>query len=272
MGYIEQKESNTVMIATNPPNHSVSLHAPVSSTMVNRNVPDQRLDAHLRTWLGSWRPRQSIEVVVWPGRDLPGWDGASILGVGIESPLGTVLSLSPRLVTEPSLFDPQRVEFALSSPDAVTTVPTLLGQPDLVLTRAVFRWSTTPASLPEVGDWVDPEDGRLPAWLRPFNGGVLVAWDEYGRYAAGVGVKQHNRHAHELAVHTEQAHRGRGLATTLIAQAARRILASGALPLYLHEAHNIGSAKVAEAAGFSDDGWRVLGLYPAQSNATSSSA
>jgi hypothetical protein len=49
----------------------------------------------------------------------------------------------------------------------------------------------------------------------------------------------------------------------LVAQAARRVLADGALPLYLHEAANAASARVADAAGFPDRGWRLIGLYPA---------
>ena len=80
--------------------------------------------------------------------------------------------------------------------------------------------------------------------------------------AAGVGIKRHTPHGHELAVGTEPAHRGRGLARALVAQAARRVLAEGAVPLYLHEFANSASAQVAAAAGFPDRGWRVVGLLP----------
>lgn len=227
---------------------------------------DRRLDAHLRAWLGDWRPRGGIDVLVWPGRDRPGWNGETILGLGVESPHGTVLSLSPRLLATP-IVDPRSIAVALRSPGAAIEVPALLRRPDLILARAVFRWSEAPASLPEIGEWMNRDEPRLPVWLRPFNGGALVAWDAEGRYAAGVGIKRHNSHAHEIAVQTDPAHRGRGMARLLVAQAARRIIASGALPLYLHEAHNAASAKVAAAAGFPDRGWRVLGLYPAPVNA-----
>jgi predicted GNAT family acetyltransferase len=89
---------------------------------------------------------------------------------------------------------------------------------------------------------------------------VLVAWDDAGRYAAGVGRKRHDEHGQELAVATEAAYRGRGLARRLVAQATRRVLDEGAVATYLHAFDNHASARVAEAAGFPDRGWSVYGL------------
>lgn len=221
-----------------------------------------RLDAHLQAWLGAWPPKHPLELIVWPGRDEPGWDGGVWPGLGIESPVGTVLSLSPAIVADAVALDPERVRAALHSPEAGTAVPVALGQPDLCLTRAAFRWSASPTALPRRGEWVDRHDPRLPPWLRPFNGGILVAWGEADRVAAGVGIKRHNPHGHELAVGTDPAHRGQGLARALIAQAARRVLAEGAVPLYLHDQDNATSARVATSAGFPDQGWRVIGLLP----------
>jgi predicted GNAT family acetyltransferase len=87
---------------------------------------------------------------------------------------------------------------------------------------------------------------------------VLVALDEDGSYQGGVGVKPHTEYGVELAVGTDEARRGRGLARRLVAQAARSVLASGRLPLYVHAPDNIPSARVADAAGFPDRGWRLL--------------
>ena len=239
-----------------PPTHGTS--PATGSSDVGR-----RLERHLRLWLGSWPPAHDLELVVWPGRERPGWDGGTWPGLAVESPDGTVLSLSPSLGVDLGAVDLDRVLSAMRGPDAAVAVPAELGRPDLTLGGAVFRWSDCPVSLPDVGEWVPPDDPRLPAWLRPFNGDVLVAWDEAGRFAAGVGRKRHNRHGHELAVATEPHQRGRGLARMLVAQAARRVLADGAVPLYLHEVTNIGSARVADATGFPDRGWRVFGLMPA---------
>ena len=221
-----------------------------------------RLDAHLRAWLGAWPPAGDLELIAWPGRDEPGWDGGVWPGLGVEGPAGSVLSLSPAVVPDPATLDPELVLAALRSPQAATAVPVALGRPDLTVTRAAFRWSASPAALPQFGEWVARDDPRLPPWLRPFNGGALVAWDEGDRVAAGVGIKRHNAHGHELAVGTDPAHRGRGLARALVAQAARRVLADGAVPLYLHEAANAASARVAATAGFPDRGWRVIGVLP----------
>lgn len=99
----------------------------------------------------------------------------------------------------------------------------------------------------------------LAAAVRPV---VLVVRDQRGRYLAGVGIKRHDRHGHELAVGTVPAARGRGLARRLVAQAARRVLDDGAVPTYLHDRSNAASARVAEAAGFPDRGWRSYGVYP----------
>ncbi|MCM0678948.1 GNAT family N-acetyltransferase, partial [Micromonospora phytophila] len=127
----------------------------------------------------------------------------------------------------------------------------------------VFRWCADPAPLPDVGEWIPPAAPGLPSWLRLFDRPVLVVRDERGRYLAGVGVKRHDAYGHELAVGTAPAARGRGLARRLVAQAARRVLADGAVPTYLHDRANTASARVAEAAGFPDRGWRSYGVYPA---------
>jgi len=129
------------------------------------------------------------------------------------------------------------------------------------LGRGCFRWTVRPAELEDAGEWLPTSDPRVPSWLHPFNGDVLVAWDDEGNYGAGVGRKQHDRWGHELAVVTEEALRGRGIARRLVAQAARRVLADGAVPTYLHAFDNPASAHVADAAGFPDHGWQFLALW-----------
>ncbi len=79
---------------------------------------------------------------------------------------------------------------------------------------------------------------------------------------AGVGIKVHDSFGQELSVVTDEAARGGGFARRLVATAARRILAEGAVPTYLHAPDNIASARVADAVGFADRGWKVYGLWP----------
>jgi GNAT superfamily N-acetyltransferase len=142
----------------------------------------------------------------------------------------------------------------------LAALPGLLGFPDARVGGGVFRWCHTLQEWPDAGEWIDPGDGRVPEWLRPFNGEVLVAWDRHGHYAAGVGRKIHDRHGQEISVGTEAANRGRGLARHLVAQAARRIAEEGAVATYLHRTDNPASARVADVSGFPDEGWKVIGL------------
>ncbi|HZD65676.1 MAG TPA: GNAT family N-acetyltransferase [Acidimicrobiales bacterium] len=217
---------------------------------------ERRLTAHLRTWLGMWPPPPGqLAVVGSPGRERPGWDGQvrPVAGVVREDGAG-VLSVPPGVrarIAPLAAEGPGRLGPALGS---------ALGLGTATLGRGVFRWSAAPARFPEVGEWVATTDPRVPAWLSPFGGTVLIAWDHDGRYGAGVGCKRHDPWGRELAVVTEEHLRGRGIARALVAQAAAAVLAAGRVPTYLHRPDNQASASVAAAAGFPDRGWEVLGL------------
>lgn len=140
-------------------------------------------------------------------------------------------------------------------------LPDLLDLPGSRFGAGVFRWSTAPKASDDPGVWLPGDDPRVLPWLRPFNGDVLVALAHDGTVAAGAGRKQHDRHGHELAIVTEEAHRGQGLAQRLVTQAARRVLDDGAVPVYLHAEDNEASARTADASGFPDVGWRIVGLF-----------
>ncbi|MFI7079967.1 GNAT family N-acetyltransferase [Micromonospora sp. NPDC049903] len=216
---------------------------------------DRRLHLHLATWLGQWPAGPGLHVVCSTRRARPAWDGRLRPAVAITAGASTVLSVAPDRVAAVRELT-RRPE---SLPDAL---PAAVGHPRWVVHDDVFRWSVAPAPLPDVGEWVPSGAAGLPSWLRLFDRPVLVVRDDRGRYLAGVGVKRHDRHGHELAVGTVPAARGRGLARRLVAQAARRVLADGAVPTYLHARDNAASARVAEAAGFPDRGWRSYGVYP----------
>jgi GNAT superfamily N-acetyltransferase len=229
---------------------------------ISKEEIEHRLNRFLESRLGTWPPTASMTLNPCTLRDEPGWDGKLRPFVGIESPSGTVLSFSPTVFPNGNELDPREVEDELMQAEAYLTIPRLFDRPDMHFGRAVFRYIDEPADLPEIGEWVSREDPRLPAWLRPFNGDVLVVWGEDGGYAAGVGLKRHNDLGSEIAVGTEPRHRGQGLAKKLVAQAARRILAEGAIPMYLHGGQNAASAHVADGAGFPDRGWSIIELHP----------
>ena len=217
-----------------------------------------RLTAHLRTWLGAWPPAPGHELTVTtaPTRTHPGWDGAVHPVVGVATPEGAVLSVPPACVDAVAALATD-VSGLKASGDALGEA---LGMPGARVFDGVFRWSERPTELEEAGEWVPVDDRRVPPWLLPFGGEVLMAFDESGSYVAGVGIKVHDEFGHELAVVTEEAAEGRGLARRLVAQAARKVLEDGAVPTYLHADSNVRSAKVAVAAGFPDVGWRILGV------------
>lgn len=228
--------------------------------MVHPAEVDARLQEHLRGWLGAWPPRAPLEVVGSERRLEPGWDGQVRVVNGIATPEGTVLSVPPDAVDEVRAVG---ADLSTIGPK----LPAILDRPKAVFGAGVFRWSTAPTPGDDPGVWVPVDDPRVPEWLRPFNGDVLLGWED-DELAAGVGRKMHDRRGHELAVVTEERHRGRGWARQLVTQAARRVLDDGAVPVYLHAPDNHASAHTADTSGFPDMGWRVLGLFDGPESAS----
>ncbi|HUZ19131.1 MAG TPA: GNAT family N-acetyltransferase [Acidimicrobiales bacterium] len=215
----------------------------------------RRLEAHLEHWLGAWPPGGRLDVVASQLRSEPGWDGAVRPVAGVGTVAGTVLSVPPGVLCAVG-------ELAAAGGLALVAerIGDLVGAPGTELRRGVFRWCQQVSDLPDAGVWLPRDDPRVPEWLHPFNGDVLVALADDGTYAAGVGRKRHDGLGQELSVATEPEHRGRGIARRLVAQAARRVYDEGGVATYLHRADNATSAAVAEAAGFPDVGWSILGM------------
>lgn len=220
----------------------------------SRDVPDALVE-HLRRWLGTWPPTSAIEVVGAPQRTQPGWDGRVRPVLGVADASGaTVLSVPPEVA------DAAREVAESGTQTLLSELPELLGARGRTVFRAVFRWSADPADGPDAGQWVPADGPDVPEWLHPFGGDVLVATSDDGTHLAGVGIKRHDPSGRELAVVTAAEARGRGLGRALVAQAARHVLRSGAVPTYLHATDNIASARLADSAGFPDRGWTVLGM------------
>lgn len=222
-----------------------------------------RLERHLDTWLGRWPPHGRVDVVGSAARVKPGWDGRVFPMIGVSSRTSAVLSVPPeRAAAVSERARTVAVPGGAGWPELLAAIPTLLGRAGGIIYSGIFRWCEEPAALPDAGIWVSASDPGVPPWLRPFGHEVLIAADPAtGRYLAGVGIKHHDAFGREIAVGTEPESRGRGLARALVAQAARRIRDEGAIATYQHDPANVASARVAEAAGFPDRGWRSLGLF-----------
>ncbi|MGA8296500.1 MAG: GNAT family N-acetyltransferase [Acidimicrobiales bacterium] len=215
----------------------------------------ERLETFLRDWLGEWPPPSRFDVTSSRYRSEPGWDGVIRPVIGVSTPYGAVVSVVA------SVLEDARHLAEQGERSFGTEIGALVHLESARLVRAVFRYSERRVDLPDVGVWTPRDDRRVPDWLKPFNGDVLVAFAEDGSYAAGVGLKRHHPLGVELAVGTEPQHRNKGLAKHLVAQAARSVIDEGAVAIYLHAESNLPSAAVAEATGFPDRGWEVLGLF-----------
>lgn len=226
------------------------------TTLASMKLPI-RLTCHLSAWLGDWPTGGPTSLIITssPNRTTPGWDGNIRPVAGVATPEGAVLS-----VPEPHVESVQALGSTLD--EVGPQLGRAMGLDDWRFFSGVFRWSDTPIAHDRPGVWLPRSDDRVLPWLRPFNGDVLVGFED-GEVAAGVGRKLHNQWGHELAVVTEAGHRGRGWAKRLVSQAAERVLEDGAIATYLHGPDNTASARTADAAGFPDRGWRILGLFPA---------
>lgn len=215
---------------------------------------------HLAAWIGGWPPQQPIRVIADPTPELPGWDGGPRGISGVASPEGGAVLRVPSQVAA-------RLPRALPDVAALlAALPEAVGVPGRAVC-GVLRWAQQvpdQLAVPDAGLWLpaDQGDPRVPGWLRPFGDDVLVALSADGTHLAGVGIKRHHDSLYELAVVTEQAARGRGLARRLVAQAARTFQAEGRAVLYLHAPDNEASARVARSSGFPDTDWQVLGYFP----------
>lgn len=202
--------------------------------------------AHLELWFGGWYSSDNgIAVIESERRTEPGWDGKVLPVAGLANEHWAVISVAPGQADVVA-----QAVHGLRPSD----IPERLG-----LMTAVFRWCLEPQTTQDVGEWVARDDGRVPEWLHPFNGDVLIEWDDDGRYGGGVGRKMHNALGHEISVGTEPSLRGRGIASRLVSTAARRILLDVPVATYMHLPDNLASAKVADRAGFPSHGWHYMG-------------
>ena len=112
---------------------------------------------------------------------------------------------------------------------------------------------------------LDATDPRLPDWvLGHFTGEAWVVLDEDGGVLSTAVLKRYDDRVREISVGTAERARGRGLARSVVAAAARAVLAEGRAVLYNHAPDNHASAKVAEAVGLHEFG-RYHAIVPDRS-------
>ena len=223
-------------------------------------APERRLTLHLRSWVGAWPPpSEGVNVVGDPARLEPTWDGAVRKLQGVGDGHSTVIAVPPGAVDAVA----EAIGDDLARAGLGDELGEILGVGPAAFGHGVFRTTErVDPAIDDLGKWFDRQSPELPEWLAPFKGPRLVAFDDEGRTIGSVGIKIHDRFGQELSVVTDEAARGQGVARRLVATAARRVLAEGAVPTYLHAPDNTASARVADAVGFVDRGWTVWGLWP----------
>ena len=116
--------------------------------------------------------------------------------------------------------------------------------------EAVARTGTEIAQPKDPVVVLDASDPRLPEWvLGHFTGQAWVVLGDGGEVLSTAVLKRYDERLREISVGTAEAARGRGLARSVVAAAARAALAEGRAVLYNHAADNHASARVAEAVG-----------------------
>jgi GNAT superfamily N-acetyltransferase len=105
---------------------------------------------------------------------------------------------------------------------------------------------------------LDATDPRLPQWVHGHFVGEAWVVMEGGEVLSTAVLKRYDDRLREISVGTAPAARGRGLARSVVAAAARFVLAEGRVVLYNHAVDNDSSARVAESVGLHE-----LGRYHA---------
>jgi hypothetical protein len=105
---------------------------------------------------------------------------------------------------------------------------------------------------------LDAADPRLPEWVHGHFVGEAWVVLEGGKVLSTAVLKRYDDRLREISVGTAPEARGRGLARSVVAAAARSVLAEGRAVLYNHAVDNDASARVAESVGL-----HVLGTYHA---------
>jgi len=102
---------------------------------------------------------------------------------------------------------------------------------------------------------IDAADPRLPDWvIGHFTGEAWVVLGEQGEVLSTAVLKRYDERLREISVGTAEEARGRGLARSVVAAAARAVLAEGRAVLYNHDPDNHPSARVAESVGLHELG------------------
>jgi RimJ/RimL family protein N-acetyltransferase len=97
--------------------------------------------------------------------------------------------------------------------------------------------------------------------LNLYDGGAVVIRDGIGEFIAYAGIKDKGK-LQEIAVWTHEAHRGKGMAKSVVYEAIKTILNAGKIPIYIPDnLDNVASYRVAQSLGFENIGETIFWEY-----------
>ena len=216
-----------------------------------------RLDAFHAVELGCGRTlleRPGLHVIPSERRSRPAWGGYTVPILALATVGGGVVSVRSDLV--------ERVRGELA--------PLHMGQPLGVaefdrlrrIASAVvpYAYSLSGYVLFADADHFRPRAGRAELLARSdprgadlrrrFDGEVFVVRGSRGEIASWAAIKLKSDDIWEIAVVTEAAYRGQGLAKEVVSAATAYILEHGRLALYVHDRTNLASARICRALGY----------------------
>lgn len=94
------------------------------------------------------------------------------------------------------------------------------------------------------------DDPRGRELRQRFDGEIFVVFGTRGEIASWAAIKLKTASVWEIAVVTEPAYRGRGLARQVVSAATAHILEQGREALYIYDRANIASGKVCRSLGY----------------------
>lgn len=229
-----------------------------------------RLESHLGQMLGcdpGSLLRPGTAIVVADARSRPDWRGrtqalwsvtplgssATVIScqAGLADRIDTALTALPRPDQPWESTWLTALQRAVAVPSASWSIRYLYYADD-----AAFRPHGVDPSI-KIERWLPNEQPESPLRQR-FDGPCYVIRSGGGRIVAWAGVRLWSDLAVEVAAETEAAYRGRGLATSLTAQATADIVAAGRLALWTTTIDDHPAQRLVERLGFELYGRQIM--------------
>jgi RimJ/RimL family protein N-acetyltransferase len=216
-----------------------------------------RIDAFHAAELGcnaSLLREPGVHIVPSERRTRPGWGGYTVPILALATPTGGVVSTRSDLLERVrSGLGPMSAERPIGPAEftrlhhvARIAIPYAYSLSGNVLYTDTEHFQPRPSRAVRL----DRNDARGADLRRRFDGEIFVIWSIRGDVASWSAIKLKSDDVWEIAVVTDAAYRGQGLAKEVVSAATAYILEQGRMALYVHDRTNLASAKVCRSLGY----------------------